>query len=157
MKNAHCGFTPTTENIMHTISQKLPAITTALLGGLLFIFGLNGFLHFIPMPPPQGAAGAFMGGLFASGYFFSLLALTEMGVGLALLLRRFVPLALVILAPVTVNIVAYHVFLDPKGLPMALFVLAANAGLAYYHREAFAPLFATPEKRPANATLATAS
>lgn len=126
---------------MNTFSKYLPAATRALLGGMLVVFGLNGFLNFIPMAAPEGEAGAFMGGLAAAGYFFPLLKLTEIAVGLALVFRRFVPLALTILAPITVNILAFHLFLTPAGLPMALFLVVANAGLAIHYREAYRGLF----------------
>lgn len=139
---------------MNTISKYLPTATTTLLGGMLVVFGLNGFLNFIPMSPPEGEAGIFMGGLAASGYFFPLLKLTEIGVGLALLLRRFVPLALTILAPITINILAFHLFLAPAGLPVALFLVATNAGLAIHHREAYRALFVASKETRTQSTLA---
>lgn len=126
---------------MNTFSKYLPTATTTLLGGMLVVFGLNGFLNFIPMAAPEGEAGAFMGGLAAAGYFFPLLKLTEIVVGLALLFRRFVPLALTVLAPITINILAFHLFLAPAGLPLALFLVVANAGLAIHYREAYRGLF----------------
>jgi hypothetical protein len=116
---------------------------------MLVVFGLNGFLNFIPMSPPEGEAGAFMGGLAAAGYFFPLLKLTEIVVGLALVFRRFVPLALTVLAPISINILAFHLFLAPAGLPVALFIVIANAGLAVHYREAYRGLFvASTEARP---------
>ena len=126
---------------MNTFSKYLPAATSTLLGGMLVVFGLNGFLNFIPMAAPEGEAGVFMGGLAAAGYFFPLLKLTEIAVGLALVFRRFVPLALTVLAPITINILAFHLFLAPAGLPMAVFLVVANAGLAIHYREAYRGLF----------------
>ena len=70
------------------------------LGAIFTVFGLNGFLHFIPAPPPSGLAAVFVGGLGASGYFFPLLKGTAVAVGLLLLSNRFVPLALTVLAPI---------------------------------------------------------
>jgi hypothetical protein len=67
--------------------------------------------------------------------------LTEIAVGLALVFRRFVPLALTVLAPITINILAFHLFLAPAGLPMAVFLVVANAGLAIHYREAYRGLF----------------
>jgi hypothetical protein len=141
---------------MNSISKHLPAIGSTLLGGMLVVFGLNGFLNFIPMAPPEGDAGIFMGGLAASGYFFPLLKLTEIGVGLALLLRRFVPLALTILAPISLNILAFHLFLAPAGLPVALFIVIANAGLALHYRDAYRGLFVANLERDAQARLSHA-
>ena len=141
---------------MNTLNKHLPAATTTLLGGVFLLFGLNGFLHFIPMSPPEGQAGAFLGGLAAAGYFFPMLALTQVAVGIALLTRRLVPLALIVLAPVSLNILAFHLALDPKGLPMALFVVLANAGLAYHHRDAYRGLFqATTKSKVRRATVAS--
>lgn len=118
------------------------AVTAArvLLGLIFFVFGLNGFLHFIPQPPMSGPPADFIGALIASGYLFALLKATEITAGALLLAGRFVPLALTLLAPVIVNIVAFHAFLAPSGLPMPIVVLAAEIFLAYSYRSAFAPM-----------------
>ena len=108
-----------------------------LVGLVLFVFGLNGFLHFIPQPPPPQPALAFFGALFATGYMLPLIMGTQLLVGVLLLANRFVPLALVLIAPVIVNIVAFHVALAPAGLPLALVVLTLELVLAWSHREAF--------------------
>lgn len=117
-----------------------PEVARVLLGLVFFVFGLNGFLHFMPQPPHEGAAATFLGGLAASGYFFPLLKGTEVLVGTALLANRFVPLALVVLAPILVNIFAFHAALDRGGLGMAVVLVALEIGLAYAHRKAFAPI-----------------
>jgi hypothetical protein len=119
---------------------KAKTAARLLLGAIFFVFGLNGFLHFLPQPPHAGLAAAFLGGLGASGYFFPLLKGTEVIVGLLLLSNRFVPLALTVLAPVVVNIVAFHAFLDPSGLVLPLVIAALGIYLAYTERAAFAPL-----------------
>jgi hypothetical protein len=120
--------------------MKIVARISRLLLGLLFtVFGLNGFLHFIPMPPPQGLAGQFMGALFVSKYLMPIFALQTIG-GVLLLANRFVPLALAILAPIIVNIVLFHVTMDPKGLGMAIVTLALWAVVFYRERAAFAGL-----------------
>lgn len=80
-------------------------------------------------------------GLNASGYFFTLLKITELVCGIALVFGRFVPLALVILAPIVINILMVHIFVDRAGLPIAVFLVAAMAFLGYYYRENFAGLF----------------
>jgi uncharacterized membrane protein YphA (DoxX/SURF4 family) len=121
----------------------MPKTTTAarmLLGLVFFVFGLNKLLRFIPQPPITGTAAEFMGGLVASGYFLPLLASTEIVSGLALLLGRYVPLALVLLAPVVVNIMAFHTFLAPSGLPVAIAVLALEVFLAWQYRSAYRSL-----------------
>ncbi len=94
------------------------------------------------MPPPSGEAGAFLGSLASAGYFFPFLKATELVVGILLLSRRFVPLALTILAPISLNILAFHLFLAPEGLPLAVIVVILHASLAWHHRDAYRSLFA---------------
>jgi putative oxidoreductase len=105
------------------------------------VFGLNKFLHFIPNPPEPPAAMDFFGALFRSGYFFPLLATTEVISGALLLTGMIVPFALVLLAPVIVNIFMFHLFLEPGGLPVAVVVALLEIVLAWMHRDAYAPLF----------------
>lgn len=119
---------------------KVKTAARLLLGAIFFVFGLNGFLHFIPQPPPSGQMAAFAGGLMASGYFFPLLKGTEVVAGALLLGNRYVPLALTVLAPIVVNIVAVHAFLAPAGLGLALLIVALGVYLAYTERAVFAPL-----------------
>ncbi len=116
-------------------------IARILLGLAFVVFGANGFLHFIPMgPPPEGTAGQFMGALAASHLFYVVAALEFIG-GALLLSGRYVPLALVLLGPVVVNILLYHLLMEPKGLPIALLTvvlwLVCFAGV----RQAFAGVF----------------
>jgi uncharacterized membrane protein YphA (DoxX/SURF4 family) len=98
--------------------QKSKAQTAAriVLGGGFVVFGLNGFLNFMPMPPHPGPAGEFLGALGASGYMFPLIKGIELVTGLLLLAGRYVPLALTLLAPVMVNILAFHLFLEPSSI-----------------------------------------
>lgn len=120
--------------------RHIPTAARLLLGLVFFIFGLNGFLHFIPQPPPPEPAMAFFGALFATRYMLPLIMGTQVLVGVLLLANRLVPLALALVAPVIVNIVAFHVALAPSGLPLALGVLALELLLAWYYREAFRPM-----------------
>jgi hypothetical protein len=115
-------------------------IARYLAGGIFLVFGLNGFLHFIPVPPPSGVAGQFMGALFVSHYLTLIFALQVIGAVL-LLANRYVPLALAILAPVIVNILSFHALMAPSGLPLALLVSVLWALVFVYVRSAFAPLF----------------
>ena len=85
------------------------------------------------------AAVSFSGALAMTGYMLPLLFTVQV-VGGVLLLAGIVPLALVILAPIIVNIVAFHVFLAPGGLPLAIIVAAAALLLAYAYRESYVPL-----------------
>jgi len=114
--------------------------------GLLFVFGAVAYFFSLVTPPPMpdGPLKSFNEGLGASGYFFTLLKITELVCGILLLSGRFVPLALVILSPVVINIFMVHLLLDRTGLPVAIFLVAAFIFLAYYYRKAFAPLL-TPK------------
>jgi uncharacterized membrane protein YphA (DoxX/SURF4 family) len=115
-------------------------IARILLGVIFLVFGLNGFLHFLPMPPMPQAAGAFFGALAATGYMVPLIFGWQV-IGGTLLLVGFVPLALLILAPVIVNIVAFHLYLAPDGLGLGLLVAALETFLAWACRGTFRPLF----------------
>lgn len=126
---------------MNALTKWLPTVARVLYGLLFVVFGAEAFLHFMPpQPPPPPAAAAFAGGLFSAGYFVVLLKGAEVVTGLMLLTNRYVPLALVILAPIVINIVAFHVFLAPEGNAIAFAVLALQLYLAWVHRAAFAPL-----------------
>jgi len=118
-------------------------IARTLLGLVFLVFGLNGFLHFIQNPPPPPAAKTFFEALFATGYMLKLIFGTQVIGGALLLLGVAVPFALVILAPVIVNILAFHVYLlpEPTAMATALVVAALELFLAWYYRAAFAPLF----------------
>ena len=118
----------------------LTIIARSLLGLIFVVFGLNAFLHFIPMPPPEGLAGDFMKALFVSHYFYVVAVLQITG-GAILLLGRFVPLGLTLLGPVIVNILLFHIFLQPSGLPLAVVVGAFALFLLWANREAFKGLF----------------
>jgi len=122
--------------------SKPSNVARLVLGAGFTVFGLNGFLHFIPMPPPPPAAGSFLGALVATGYMFPLIKSTEVVSGLLLLGNRYVPLALTLLAPVLVNIVAFHAFLAPAGLALPLVLLAAELYAAWSYRATFAPMLA---------------
>jgi putative oxidoreductase len=118
--------------------MKIATLIARILLGLLFlVFGLNGFLHFIPMAPPAGLAGQYMGVLFLSHYLVTVFLLQTIG-GALLLANRFVPLALVLLGPVLVNILLFHSLMAPEGLPLALFATVLWAIVFYSVRRAFA-------------------
>jgi len=112
------------------------------MGAGFTLFGLNGFLHFIPEPKtpmPEGAA-AFAGAMMKTGYMFQLVAGTQLFAGILLLINRFVPLALVLLMPVLVNIIAFHVFLAPSGTAPGAVFMILELYLAWANRTAYRPL-----------------
>jgi uncharacterized membrane protein YphA (DoxX/SURF4 family) len=124
-----------------TIAGFITGSARILLGFIFFASGVNGFFHFVAPPAMHGPAATFMEGLVASGYIFPILFATYIVAGAALLANRFVPLALVLLAPAIVNIFAVHVLHAPHGLPVALVVVALELFLAWRYREAYRPLF----------------
>ncbi len=124
-----------------SFARFFPTISRVLLGLMFFVFGLNGFLNFIP-PPPDTPMPEFATALFNTGYMLPLVKGTEVLVGVLLLVNRFVPLALVVIAPVIVNIVAFHAFLAPEGVGMSVVILALELYLAWCYRAAYRPLLA---------------
>jgi putative oxidoreductase len=120
------------------LGMKVATIIARVLLGLVFVvFGSNIFLHFIPMPPPPpGLLGDFSKALFLSHYLH-VVAMFQIVGGLLLLIGRFVPLGLVLLAPVIVNIDLVHILLDPSGLPMAIVVSILLVFLIWRYRDAF--------------------
>ncbi len=126
------------------LAELLPRLV---LGATFVVFGLDGLVTyyrgqgFLPMPMPTPAGGKFIGALIATGYFWPFLKFAELASGLLVLSGRFTALGLVVLAPITLNVFLYDVFLDPSGLPLGAFVLALHLWLAWRHRERYAPLF----------------
>jgi hypothetical protein len=103
-------------------------------------FGLNIFLQFLQMPtPPSGPAGDFAKALFVSHYIYVVGALQAAG-GALCLAGRFVPLGLTLLGPVIVNILLFHILLNPAGLPLAIVVSMLALIVLWQHRAAFAGL-----------------
>ena len=118
--------------------MKFAVIGARVLLGLIFVvFGLNGFFRFIPTPEMTDAAGSLMGALVATGYFMMVVKLVEVSAGLMILTGRFLPLGLILLAPVSIHILLFHVFLDPAGLPMAIFIIVLQLFLAWAYRDSF--------------------
>ncbi len=122
--------------------MKIAALISRILLGLIFVvFGLNGFLYFLPMGPmPSGTAGQFIGALVQSHYQLVVAGLQVVG-GALLLVNRYVPLALVILGPVIVNIFLFHAFMAPSGLPLAIVVIILWLIVFYRHRQNFSGIF----------------
>ena len=104
--------------------MKIATIISRSLLGLVFLtFGANKFLNFLPAPPVTGMAAQFMGAMFATHYIW-VVAASEVVGGLLLLTGRYAPLGLTLVGPVVVNILAFHTFMAPSGLPVALVVSA---------------------------------
>ena len=126
------------------MSTKIKTISTtvvrSLLGLLYLFFGLNFFLHFLPMPPPPaepGIAESFMGGLFQAGYFFPMVKGIEVLLGGFLLLNFFTSLSLIILAPITLNIFLFHAFLAPANIGVSIVILVLHIFLFWAYRNSY--------------------
>lgn len=125
--------------------SKAILVARILLGLMFFVFGLNGILHFLAMPMPEGDAGTLMG-VMARSHWMTFVALLQVIGGLLLLVGRYVPLGLVILGPIVANILLYHFFLDPKGVALGLVALLLEVYLLWAYRRSFRGLFdAAPE------------
>ncbi len=124
-----------------SFGRLLPAIARIILGLMFLVFGLNGFLHFLPQPKemPAGAM-AFFGAMMNTGFMIPLVFVTQTLVGVLLLVNRFVPLALALIAPVIVNIILFHAFLAPSSIGLGVVVLVLELYLAWAYRRSFRPM-----------------
>jgi uncharacterized membrane protein YphA (DoxX/SURF4 family) len=132
-----------TDRATRSFKRHLPTVGRILLGFPLVVFGLNAFANFMPPPPPgtfAPSAEAFGQALRNTGYMMPLIGITQLLAGLLLLTNRWVPLALVLLAPLFVNIIAFHVCLEHTGLPMAAVFCALELALAWHSRRAYRDL-----------------
>ena len=110
--------------------KKVSLIARLLMG---FVFFAGGVAFFFTTPPPlEGAMADFFKGMAATGYFFKLLKGTEILCGLMLLTGMYVPLALVVLAPIILNIFLVHAFMEPSGLPLAIILGISETYLAFF-------------------------
>ncbi len=108
-----------------------------ILGLILVIFGANKFLNFMPMPPLPAQAADFFGALMKSGYIMPLVGIVELIAGVLLLTNKYVPIALLILAPISVNIIAFHVVLAPAQIGAAALVGILNVLLLFAYKDRF--------------------
>ncbi len=121
--------------------MKILTLVARILLGLIFVvFGLNGFLNFLKGPMPSGLALQFIGALIQSHYFWVVAALQIAG-GALLLVNRYVPLGLVLLGPVIVNIILYHLFLYPHDIVLPIVVVILWLIVFYAHRQYFSGIF----------------
>ena len=116
------------------------------LGSIFFVYGLDGFLHFMPSKTVSDQAGTFISALINSGYLWTLLKAAETVGGFLLLTNLYVPLALVILAPIVVNIFCFHLFTNPAGwaigiYPVGVAIVVCELALAWFYRDYFQGIF----------------
>jgi len=125
---------------MKSMFTKIVRIT---LGTILVVFGANMIHHFLPLDQPDGntAAGQFMNSLNATGYIFPIVGVLEVVIGIMLLLKKWVAFALILLAPISINILLFHLFLEIPGLSVALLIVILNTTLIFKHWTQYKPLF----------------
>jgi len=124
------------------MNEKITMVLRILLALIFIVFGSNYFFGFLELPPPESEeAKAFMGALFASGYMFPLIKLTEVFVGILLLINKWVGLALILASVLIVNIVLFHYNLDRGGIVIGLVMAVIDIVLIYTNWKKFKTLF----------------
>lgn len=123
------------------MNSTFTKILRVILGLGLLVFGLNKFIGFMPIPELPPDAADFMSSLDATGYVLPAVGVLEMGIGLLLVFNKWSPFALLLLAPISVNIILFHLFLDMPGILGALIIFVLNVLLIYKHWKAYRSLF----------------
>jgi len=116
-------------------------ITRVLMGGMFLFASIVVLFNLFPQPEVTGKVKVFMDGIAATGYLLTTVKIFELLCGAAFILGRFVPLAAVVIFPIILNILMFHIFLEPSGLPIAILLMIGDLFLAYYYREKYKPLF----------------
>ncbi len=117
--------------------KHLPLLARVVLGLIFAVFGVIGLFELGPQPEMSEEAGAFMGAIMDTGYLWPVIKVTEIVCGVLLILGLFVPLALVVLAPIALNILLFHVFLAPEGSVIGIVILVLGLYIAHQHRESY--------------------
>ena len=117
------------------MKQKIYTGARVFMGLIFFVFGLNGLFHFFPTPSSAVEAAT-----FPASYFFPFVKIVQISCGFLLLINRFAPLALIVLTPIIVNILLFHIFVDPKGFPIAAILVTLNIILAISYKKAYSSL-----------------
>lgn len=125
------------------MNSKFTSIVRILLGIILLVFGLNKFypLSFLPMPQLPENASEFMSSLAATGYVLPVVGVLEVFIAILLLSKKWIAFALILLAPISLNILLFHLFLDIPGIAGAILVAVLNGILIYKHWQQYRPLF----------------
>ena len=123
------------------MNSKFTNAVRIILGIILIVFGANKIYAFIPLPDLPGNAADFLHSLMDTGYMLTVIAILEICIGVMLLLKLYVPFALLVLVPISLNILLFHLFLDVPGIAPALVVVGLNGILLYKHRRSYIPLF----------------
>lgn len=123
------------------MNSMFTKIVRIVLGIMLVLFGANKFFGFIPLPELPEKAASFMTSLGATGYVLKTVGVLEILIGVMLLLKKWVAFALTLLAPISINILLFHVFLDVTGIGGAILVTVLNGILIYKHWPQYKSLF----------------
>lgn len=125
------------------MNSKFTSIVRIVLGIILLIFGLNKFyaLPFLPTPQLPENASEFMSSLAATGYVLPIVGILEIFIAIMLLTKKWIAFALIVLVPISLNILLFHIFLDLPGIGGAFLVAILNGILIYKHWPKYRPLF----------------
>ena len=123
------------------MNSQFTKMMRILLGAILVVFGLNKFLNFIPAPELPENAADFINSLVSTGYILQVVGVVEIVIGIFLLLNKWVAFSLIVLVPISVNILLFHLFLDIPGISGALLVTVLNGILMYKLWPKYRPLF----------------
>ena len=116
-------------------------ITRVLMGGMFLFASIVVLFNLVPHPELTGKVKVFMDGMAATGYLLTTVKIFELLCGAAFIIGKFVPLAAVVIFPIILNILMFHIFMDHSGLPIAILLMIGDLFLAYYYREKYKPLF----------------
>lgn len=123
------------------MNSNFTTLLRIILALVLLVFGLNKFIQFIPAPELPDEAANFMSSLVDTGYVLYFLGILEIFIGVLLLLKKWVPFALMVLVPISVNILLFHIFLDLPDILQAIVVVSLNTILIIRYWKAYRPLF----------------
>ena len=122
--------------------KKATWIFRVVLGFLYLVFGLDYFLHFIPYQPLHtGAAAALKSGLMGTGYIYPMMKTIQVLGGISLMIDRYAPFSAVVLFPISLNVLLFHIILVPSGWLMGVFLMVPNLFLGYAYRKYYAGMF----------------
>lgn len=125
---------------MNKLFHPYAVTAVRILFGVNFIInGLNPFVGIYELPPPSPAAESLAGALIESGYLFTVVKVVEIIVGLLLLANRFVPLALILIFPISLNIFLFDTILEPAAAPIGIMVLLFNVYLCIAYLKYYRP------------------
>lgn len=118
--------------------MKITVLIVRILMGLMFAFAsITVLFKLMPQPEPTGNVKIFMDGMAATVYMMTAIKVIELICSVAFLSGRFVPLATVVIFPINVNILLFHLFMAPEGLPVAVLLMIGNLLLAWYYRDRY--------------------